>query len=80
MGLPKTFCAYVASTEDWPGQFFCHIAFCFSSYSDMYGKFSIIYELSHGISNNVVCATSKASDQPAHMRRAFASHLNILDC
>ena len=35
----------------------------------------------HEISNNVVCATSKGSDQPAHMRsliRAFASHLNIL--
>ena len=33
------------------------------------------------ISNNVVCATSKASDQPAHTRsliRAFASRLNIL--
>ena len=31
--------------------------------------------------NNVVCATSKASDQPAHMCsliRAFASRLNIL--
>ena len=30
---------------------------------------------------NVVCATSKASDQPAHTRsliRAFASRLNIL--
>ena len=38
-------------------------------------------EPQHEISNNVVCATSKASDQPAHMRsliRAFASHLNIL--
>ena len=35
----------------------------------------------HGISNNVVCATSKASDQPAHTRsliRAFSSRLNIL--
>ena len=35
----------------------------------------------HGISNNVVCATSKASDQPAHWRsliRAFARCLNIL--
>ena len=35
----------------------------------------------HGISNNVVCATSKSSDQPAHTRsliRAFASRLNIL--
>ena len=35
----------------------------------------------HEISNNVVCATSKGSDQPAHTRsliRAFASRLNIL--
>ena len=35
----------------------------------------------HKISNNVVCATSKASDQPAHMRRlirAFISRLIIL--
>ena len=35
----------------------------------------------HEISNNVVCATSKASDQPAHTHsliRAFASHLSIL--
>ena len=35
----------------------------------------------HEISNNVVCATSKASDQPAHMRSligAIASRLNIL--
>ena len=40
-----------------------------------------IYEPRHEISNNVVCATSKGSDQPAHTRsliRAFASHLNIL--
>ena len=37
-------------------------------------------ELWHGISNNVVCATSKGSDQPAHTRnliKAFASRLNI---
>ena len=35
----------------------------------------------HEISNNLVCATSKGSDQPAHTRRlitAFASHLSIL--
>ena len=35
----------------------------------------------HEISNNVVCATSKASDQSAHTRsliRAFASPLSIL--
>ena len=40
-----------------------------------------LIELRHEISNNMVCATSKASDQPAHMRsliRAFASRLNIL--
>ena len=33
------------------------------------------------ISNNVLCATSKGSDQPAQMRsliRAFANGLNIL--
>ena len=35
----------------------------------------------HEISNNVVCVTSKASDQPAHTRSliiAFACRLNIL--
>ena len=35
----------------------------------------------HGILNNVLCATSKASDQPAHTRsliRDFASRLSIL--
>ena len=43
-----------------------------------------IIEPVHAISNNVVCATSKASDHPVHTRsliRAFASRLNILyDC
>ena len=41
----------------------------------------LIIELVHEISNNVLCATSKASDQPAHMRsliRAFASRLSII--
>ena len=40
-----------------------------------------IIEPGHEISNNVVCANSKGSDQPAHMRsliRAFASRLKIL--
>ena len=40
-----------------------------------------INEPVHEISNNVVCAASKASDQPAHTRsliRAFASRLSIL--
>ena len=35
-----------------------------------------LFELRHEISNNMVCATSAASDQPAHMHsliRAFAS-------
>ena len=35
----------------------------------------------HEISNNVVCATSKASDQPAHTRSligTFACRSNIL--
>ena len=39
------------------------------------------YEPVHEISNNVVCATSKSSDQPAHTRsliRAFACSLSIL--
>ena len=38
-------------------------------------------EPGHVISNNAVCVTSKASDQPAHMRsliRAFASCMDIL--
>ena len=44
-------------------------------------RFKFVYEPVHDISNNVVCATSKASDQPAHTRsliRAFASRLSIL--
>ena len=44
-------------------------------------KISGIHVFRNEISNNVVCATSKGSDQPAHMRcliRATASHLNIL--
>ena len=39
------------------------------------------FEPQHEISINVVCATSKTSDQPAQRRsliRAFASRLNIL--
>ena len=41
----------------------------------------LIIEPVHEISNNVVCTTSKTSDQPAHTRsliRAFASRLSIL--
>ena len=42
---------------------------------------AILVEPVHEISNNVVCATSKGSDQPAHTRsliRVFASRLSIL--
>ena len=38
-----------------------------------------VNEPRHEISNNMVCGTNKASDQPAHTRsliRAFASRLN----
>ena len=41
----------------------------------------VMTEPQHEISNNVVCATSKGSDQPAHtssLIRAVASRLNIL--
>ena len=41
----------------------------------------LLFEPRQEISNKNVCATSKASDQPAHTRsliRAFASRLNIL--
>ena len=40
-----------------------------------------LYEPVHEVFNNVVCETSKASNQPAHTRsliRAFASRLSIL--
>ena len=46
-----------------------------------FGLVIMIIEPVHEISNNVVCATSKASDQPAHtgsLIRAFASRFSIL--
>ena len=46
-----------------------------------YSIFSVSFEPRHEISNNVVCATSKGSDQPAQARSlitAFGSCLNIL--
>ena len=42
---------------------------------------NLVIEPLHEIFNNVVCATSKASDQPAHARsliRAFASRFNTV--
>ena len=64
----------------------CHSCTCFSVIAylrvlDLNDQINITFEPVHDISNNVVCATSKASDQPAHTRsliRAFASRLSIL--
>ena len=52
---------------------------CFKATSEGSDK-PIINEPRHEISNNVVCVTSKGSDQPAHtgrLIRAFANRLNI---
>ena len=59
-----------------------------SNYNDLFGVYTTcqaghwnLNEPQHEISNNVVCATSKASDQPALTRsliKAFASRLRIL--
>ena len=51
-----------------------------SKYNSLKGPHTT-FEPQHEISNNVIIATSKGSDQPAHIRsliRAFASRLNIL--
>ena len=48
---------------------------------NQYFMLAYIYEPVHEISNNVVCATSKASDQLAHKHsliRTFACRSNIL--
>ena len=48
---------------------------------DLFEPTFFLIEPVHEISNNLICATSKASDQPAHMRsliRACASLLSIL--
>ena len=62
------------------------LPFCFSLIVFMLSSFFtntglILYEPVNEISNNGVCAASKASDQPAHARsliRAFASRFSIL--
>ena len=46
-------------------------------------KSKVIIEPRHEISNNVICATSKGSDQPVHTRsliRALATRLTSYDC
>ena len=74
--------------KDFPLLNFLNIVFIFASSADPDGirhtaTFHIImtFEPVHEISNNVVYATCKASDQPAQTRsliRAFACRLNIL--
>ena len=45
----------------------CYLYFIYqTSHKD---SLSYIYEQQHEISNNLVCATSKGSDQPVHTRR-----------
>ena len=64
----------------------CHALLTFTLDGDGLPSFyltinSITIEPVHEISNNVVCATRKASDQPAQTHsliRAFASGLSIL--
>ena len=55
----------------------CFKVVCMTSLSES----PCLIEPQHEIPNNVVCATSKGSDQPVHTRsliRAFACRLNIL--
>ena len=57
----------------------CEFFFVFGPCFVMY--YFIKFEPVHEISNNLVCATRKAFDQPAHTRsliRAFAGRLSIL--
>ena len=61
--------------------YLCGVWFKNACKSTMLSVNILSFEPVHEISNNMVSATSKASDQPAHMRsliRAFASRLSIL--
>ena len=63
--------------QSWP-VFNNVVPFCRLYYLD---SMTYLYEPVHEIFNNVVCATSKGSDQPAQTRsliRAFANRLSIL--
>ena len=61
----------------------CYLSCCQKTQTndDLCWLMNVPNEPPHEISNNVVCAINKASDQPAHTRsliRDFASRLNIL--
>ena len=72
------FCSNIPSVRIYMLEFWC------SNHAKLNVEYTIkmtTNEPVHEISNNVVCVTSKASDQPAHTHsliRAFASRLNIL--
>ena len=77
---------YITGSEWMLEYTFCHIdENCLKDWSQSGVQstysFSWTIEPQHEVSNNVVCATSRTSDLPAHMRsliRAFACRLNIL--
>ena len=61
--------------------FACAVCCVYFIVSSLFYVYFFLFETVNEISNNVVCATSKALDQPAHMCsliRAFASRLSIL--
>ena len=70
---------YIGHEETvWLCRLFCALI---GHLSQWYHSWAGQNEPRHEISNNVVCVTSKGSDQPAHMCRlirVFASGLNIL--
>ena len=72
---------YFNGAQVWNSQILCISVLYSQTVHRGYSNVFVKYEPVHEISNNVVCATSKASDQPAHTRslfRGFASRLSIL--
>ena len=58
-----------------------YIVHCLQNFNSKTNSIKMLHLRCDKISNNVICTTSKGSDQPAHMRsqiRAFACGLNIL--
>ena len=51
----------------------CVVLDCIDSWSLPFSLLWFQFEPVHEISNNVVCATSKTSDQPAHTRKSVQS-------
>ena len=84
--LRKPLKEYFANNEDSDEMQHCisvwlKISFLISKPKHVVGTFEPTKHLRHEISNNVVCATSKGSDQPAHMRSltdAFSMNIKLL--